>query len=91
MQKVHGDHVGFVPLGNLAEEMFCGVRSVFDGVRSISFSRCTVRVQGKPDGMSLSPPCTTSYSSGRNSLSFQVCLFSQGCQDIPYAEEGCEE
>lgn len=25
VQKVHGGHVGFVPLGNLAEEMFCGV------------------------------------------------------------------
>lgn len=45
MQEVHGDHAGFVPLGNLAEEMFCGVRSVFDGVRSIHFSRYTVRVQ----------------------------------------------
>lgn len=91
MQKVRGDHEGFVPLGNLAEEMFCGVRSVFDGVRSINFSRCTVRVQGKLDGMSLTPPCTASYSSGRSSLSFQICLLAQGCRDIPYVEKGYEE
>lgn len=91
MQKVHGDHVGFVPLGNLAEEMFCGVRSVFDGVRSIRFSRCAVRVQAKLDGMSLPPPCTASYSSGRSSLSFQICLLVQWCQVISYVEEGYEE
>lgn len=81
MQKVHGDHVGFVPLGNLAEEMFCGVRSVFDGVRSVHFSRCTVRVQAKLDGMSLPAPCAASYSLGRSSLSSQISL-AQWCQVI---------
>lgn len=72
MQKVHGDHAGFVLLGNLAEQMFCGVRSVFDGVRGIHFSRCTVRVQAKLDGMSLPPPCTASYPLV-GALSFQIC------------------
>lgn len=67
------------------------MRSVFDGVGSVHFSRCPVRVQAKLDGIHLPPPSTASYSLGRSSLSFQICLLAQRCQDIPYVEEGCEE
>lgn len=67
------------------------VRSVFDGVRSIHFSRCTVRVQAKLDGMPLPPPSTASYSLGTSSQSFQMCLLAQRCQYSPDVEEGCEE